>query len=95
MEYSRWLLPWRMRHEPMFVELERLVECLQTIEDRRDARGRRYPLWLLLIVALLAKLAGANDVQSLTEWACHRSRELCRMFGFWRSRMPVATICGV
>ncbi len=54
MKFSTWLSWWRMRAEPMLIDLDRVLECLKSVEDRRDGRGRRYPLWLLLIVALLA-----------------------------------------
>jgi len=91
MKFSTRLSWWRMRAEPMLIDLDRVLECLKSVEDRRDGRGRRYPLWLLLIVALLAKLAGVDDVQSLSEWAEQRQQELCALFGFARCTMPVAT----
>lgn len=91
MKSSTWYASWRVGDEPVMLELGRLVECLRTIKDRRDARGRQYPLWLLLTVALLAKLAGINEVQALADWASHWKRELCQLLGFWRWRMPVAT----
>ena len=40
-----------------------LYQHLQSLADQRDRRGLRYPLALILTIAVLAKLAGQNRVQ--------------------------------
>jgi DDE_Tnp_1-associated len=47
---------------PFVVSLTDLIERLQTVEDRRKARGIRYPLDVLLVIAVLARLAGHSQV---------------------------------
>lgn len=34
-----------------------LIEALQGIEDYRAARGRRYPLWLMLLLVVMGTLS--------------------------------------
>jgi predicted transposase YbfD/YdcC len=91
MKLSTWFTGLRIGNEPLAVDLERLIACFQAVEDRRHARGRRYPLWLLLTIATLAKLAGMNEIRAVAEWANYRKRELCRLLGFWRLSMPVVS----
>jgi len=91
MECSTWLAALQIGGEPLLIDFTRLIGCYREVEDRRDVRGLRYPLWLLLAIATLAKLAGINELHAVAEWARHRTRELCMLFSFWRFRLPVAT----
>jgi len=91
MKFSTWFTELRIDSGGLGADLERLIACFQTVEDRRHARGRRYPLWLLLTIAVLGKLAGVNEVRALAEWASLRREALCRLLGFWRCRLPVVT----
>lgn len=91
MKFSTWFTGLRIDNSSMGVDLGRLIACFQTVEDRRHARGRRYPLWLLLTIAVLAKLAGVNEVRALAEWASFRREELCRLLCFWRCCLPVVS----
>jgi predicted transposase YbfD/YdcC len=58
------------------------------IGDQRKRRGVRYPLAVLLTIALLAKLAGYSQVRALAEWARSRASELAAVFALERSTMP-------
>ena len=46
-------------------DLEALYTCLQTIPDQRDPRGRQYPLAMLLMVGILAQLAGQDSSRAM------------------------------
>ncbi len=48
----------QLPNEPFAFDLQSLVERLSTIPDLRAPRGVRYPLPVVLTVAVLAKLAG-------------------------------------
>ncbi len=37
-----------------------LIESLQEIRDFRAAQGRRYPLWLILLLIIMATLSGSR-----------------------------------
>jgi predicted transposase YbfD/YdcC len=58
------------------------------VRDRRNRRGVRYPLAELLMIGLLAKLAGQTSSRAIAEWAQLRHRELSHLFGLRHQSMP-------
>lgn len=77
--------------QPIVIDLRALVRQLQTVPDQRKRRGVRYPLTVLLAVAVLAKLCGASQVHAIADWAHERAAELAQVFGLTRTRMPHPT----
>jgi predicted transposase YbfD/YdcC len=75
----------------LVLDVAALYQHLQLLTDQRDRRGLRYPLALILTIAVLAKLAGQNRVQDIAEWASWRTKELCDLFAFERSSLPHPT----
>lgn len=73
---------------PFAVSLTALAHHLQTVPDRRKPRGLRYPLPVLLALAVLAKFAGQGRLEPLAHWAQLRAVDLARLFGLKRPRMP-------
>jgi predicted transposase YbfD/YdcC len=73
------------------INLTELLERLQTVPDQRKRRGVRYPLAVLLAIAVLAKLCGQSQVHALAGWAHQRTTELSAVFGLKRARMPHPT----
>jgi predicted transposase YbfD/YdcC len=73
------------------IDLAAIYHHFQTIPDLRDRRGVRYPLALLLTIALWAKLAGACQLRAIAEWARERQGELAEHFALPRPRMPHPT----
>ncbi len=69
-------------------DLDALYACLQTIPDHRDPRGLQYPLASLLMIGVLAKLAGQDSSRAMAHWAKLRRRELSQLFHLKRERMP-------
>lgn len=53
-------------------DLESLYAYLLKIADPRKAKGKRYTLSSLLILMLLAKLAGEDKPSGMAEWISHR-----------------------
>lgn len=90
------MLPLGMQlpNEPFAFSLQALVEKLNTVEDLRDPRGVRYPLSVVLSVAVLAKLAGHSQLRAVAEWAGLRSAQLCSVLGFERCTLPHPTTWG-
>jgi predicted transposase YbfD/YdcC len=72
----------------LLFDLDALYACLQTIPDHRDRRGVRYPLASLLMIGVLAKLAGQDSSRGMAHWAQLRTRELSQLFHLKRERMP-------
>jgi predicted transposase YbfD/YdcC len=73
---------------PFVFSLQALAERLQTLRDKRDARGVRYPLDVLLLVAVLGRLAGYTHLEPLADWARLRARDLAALLGLTRQTMP-------
>jgi predicted transposase YbfD/YdcC len=73
---------------PFAFSLQTLTERLQTLTDKRQARGVRYPLDVLLLVAILARLAGYTRLEPMADWARLRARELATLLGLKRTSMP-------
>lgn len=79
-------------HEPpLIINLTELLACFQTVPDQRKRRGVRYPLAVLLAIAVLAKLSGESQVHALAGWATARAGELATLFALPRARMPHPT----
>src|SRR2546430_12654344 len=78
----------RLPKEALLFDLDALYACLQTIPDHRHRRGVRYPLASLLMIGVLAKLAGQDSSRGMAHWAKLRARELSRLFHLKRERMP-------
>ena len=73
---------------PLVFDLEALYACLQSIPDHRDRRGLQDPLASLLMIGVLAKLAGQDSSRAMAHWAKLRRRELSQLFHLKRERMP-------
>lgn len=73
---------------PFVFSLQALAERLQTLTDKRKARGIRYPLDVLLLMAVLARLAGESRLEPMADWARLRAADLAALLGLPRARMP-------
>lgn len=73
---------------PCAINLTALSMHLATLVDYRKKRGIRYPLVPMLLVALLAKLAGYSRLADIAEWAQLRAPELTSLLGLDRATMP-------
>ena len=69
-------------------DLDALYACLQTIPDHRDPRGRQYSLAMLLMIGVLAKLAGQDSSRGMAHWAKLRTKELW-LVGHFQFRLSV------
>src|SRR5713101_8277385 len=75
-------------NQALLFDLEQLYRCFQTVPDRRKRRGRRYPLAALLMMGILAKLAGQDSSRAMAHWARWCKEELSRLFQWKRETMP-------
>lgn len=46
-----------------------LIEQLRTVPDFRAARGKRYPLWLILLLVIMATISDCLGYQALEDFA--------------------------
>jgi predicted transposase YbfD/YdcC len=65
-----------------------LVECLRSLPDPRDRRGRRYEWWLLVTVLLAGLVQEVGGVRAMADWAQFSGPELCQWLGVRLRRMP-------
>jgi predicted transposase YbfD/YdcC len=65
-----------------------LMEKLQQMVDPRKARGKRYTLPFLLVVILLAKLAGEDTPKGIAEWLKLRRGQIVAAFNSKRESVP-------
>lgn len=60
-------------------DLNSLFAFLLCVTDPRHSRGKQYPLALLLVLILLAKMCGENTPTGIADWVTYRIEELVEM----------------
>ena len=65
-----------------------LIQQLCSLTDRRQARGKRYPLPILLTIILFAKICGQNKPTGMAEWVKLRREQLVSAFDLKRTTVP-------
>lgn len=73
------------------VDVGSLCQCLGELHGHRKRRGVRYPLVLILVLVVLAKMAGEDRVSGIAEWVRLRARVLAKALHFARSSVPHRT----
>jgi predicted transposase YbfD/YdcC len=73
---------------PFAFSLQALAAHLASVPDHRHARGKRYPLPVVLTLAVIAKLAGQSRLKALAQSAKLRASDLAPLFGLSRPSMP-------
>lgn len=69
-------------------EVGGLWQRLSALADARHRRGRRYPLALMLLLVVLAKLGGEDRPSGIAEWVAHRREALQAALGLAWARTP-------
>lgn len=75
-------------NQALLFDLETLYRRLQKVKDHRKRRGVRYPLAEILMIGILAKLAGQTSSRAIAEWAQLRKQELSQLFVLRHQQMP-------
>jgi DDE_Tnp_1-associated len=65
-----------------------LIETLQQVEDFRSARGRRYPLWVVLLLVILGMMSQCQGYLSLEAFAQRHKDALIEALGLSLKRLP-------
>ena len=65
-----------------------LYDLFLTLVDQRKARGKRFELALVLVLIVLAKLAGEDRPTGMAEWARHREGILIPVLKVAREHLP-------
>lgn len=70
------------------INIGELYETLKQVKDKRQEKGKRYTIEILLMVVILAKLCGENTPHGMAEWANMRAEELQTLFAYHRRVSP-------
>lgn len=70
------------------IDIGSLYAELDTLMDKRHAKGRRYSLALVLLLMVLAKLCGEDTPSGIAEWARLRTNQLVKCLKLERDAMP-------
>lgn len=81
----------RGTEQTITINVSALLARFEHVPDQRKRRGVRYPLAMLLTVAVLAKLCGSSQVHAIADWAHERRSELQAVFRLKRASMPHPT----
>jgi predicted transposase YbfD/YdcC len=65
-----------------------LLAAFYQLLDKRKARGKRYELALVLVLVVLAKLAGEDTPTGMAEWARHQEGLLIPLLQVARAHLP-------
>ena len=70
------------------INIGEMYEALKQVEDKRQEKGKRYTIEILLMVVILAKLCGENTPYGMAGWAKMRAEELQTLLGYHRQVSP-------
>lgn len=70
------------------MEAKPLIDYLKQVEDPRALRGRRYPLWLLLLMVILGTMSGCQGYVALEDFGVRHQAALCQRLGLPFQRFP-------
>ncbi len=68
-----------------------LVKKLLSVRDYRGGRKVQYPLWLMLLIALLGVMSGCYGYKALEEFGIRHYQQLCELLELNLERMPSDT----
>lgn len=88
MEYTNLTTDEEVNANGLIYDIGSLYAYLEKVADRRHAKGKRYPLAMLLILFLLAKLGGEDQPSGIAEWVAHRRDELRALNILNREKTP-------
>jgi predicted transposase YbfD/YdcC len=70
------------------VDTASLYSAFEKVKDNRKARGKRYPLALLLTLLMLGKMAGEKTINGTVDWVKERKSWLKQLLS-WPKDFPV------
>lgn len=88
MDYINVPLSQEINANGLIYDLGSLYDYLNRVIDPRKARGKRYLLVELLVLMLLAKLAGQQNASQIAEWGANRVEILMEMKVLSRGQAP-------
>ena len=68
-----------------------LITSLQEIRDFRASQGRRYPLWLILLLVVMGTISGCRSYYALEDFGARHYGAVSEQLGLTVTRLPSDT----
>lgn len=68
-----------------------LITSLQEIRDFRASQGRRYPLWLILLLVIMGTISGCRSYYALEDFGTRHYGAVSEKLGLTVTRLPSDT----
>ena len=68
-----------------------LITSLREIRDFRAYRGRRYPLWLILLLVVMGTISGCQSYYALEDFGVRHYQAVSEQLGLTVTRLPSDT----
>jgi len=68
-----------------------LIQSLQEIRDFRAPRGRRYPLWVILLLVVMGTISGCRSYYALEDFGARHYGTVSEQLGLEVTRLPSDT----
>ncbi len=68
-----------------------LITSLQEIRDFRASQGRRYPLWLILLLVVMGTISGCRSYYALEDFGTRHYQAVSEKLGLEVTRLPSDT----
>ncbi len=68
-----------------------LIQSLQEIKDFRTSQGRRYPLWLILLLVIMGTISGCRSYYALEDFGARHYEAVSKQLGLKITRLPSDT----
>ena len=68
-----------------------LITSLQEIRDFRASQGRRYPLWLILLLVIMGTISGCRSYYALEDFGTRHYGAVSEKLGLKVTRLPSDT----
>ena len=69
----------------------KLITSLQEIRDFRASQGRRYPLWLILLLIVIGTISGCRSYYALEDFGARHYGTVSEKLGLTVTRLPSDT----
>ncbi len=79
MDYTNLRANQEVDEKGLVYEMGSLYAYFQKVTDTRKAKGKLYPLPLLLLLLMMAKLGGEDKPSGIADWIAHRVEQLSEM----------------
>lgn len=68
-----------------------LIKSWQEIRDFRASKGKRYPLWLILLLVIMGTLSGCRGYQALEDFGVRHYQAVSQKLELTINRLPSDT----